>query len=41
MFSVLSPLFMPRSPELGDLFRLSRLLVTLWAECLLLKHSLL
>lgn len=40
-FSVLSPLFPPRSPELGDLFRFSSLLIALWAECLLFKHSLL
>lgn len=40
-FSVLSPLFPPGSPELGDLFRFSSLLIALWAECLLFKHSLL
>lgn len=27
--------------ELGDLFRFSSLLIALWAECLLFKHSLL
>lgn len=39
-FSVLSPLFPPRSPELGDLFRFSSLLIALWVECLF-KYSLL
>lgn len=39
-FSVLSPLFPPHSPELGDLFRFSSLLIALWVECLF-KYSLL
>lgn len=40
-FSILSSLFPPHPLELGDLFWFSNLLIALWTECLLFKHSLL